>query len=216
MKHRLNTDSEKTMNRTKRMLAARERIEHKVGDVPLAGHQWAATGFYRIRSILCRIRVGIYRLATGYYRIAAGFYRVLPPITASYRIKFIAAPQPAQPVLTRFNPHEFFGGSSSAQKLWRAGKRGRLGNGVLEFWGGRLQEAARTEAALLCAMGTKLCGKITGFIASFHALSDIIAQNRPVLSHFLAFYRSEPFLRKRHGLGTYSRQDPPQWGCYAA
>ena len=43
-------------------------------------------------------------------------------------------------------------------------------------------------------MGAKLCGKNYGFIASFHDVSDIIVHGRPVLPHFLAFYRAEPFL----------------------
>ncbi len=38
---------------------------------------------------------------------------------------------------------------------------------------------------------------LSAFIASFHSVSDIIAQGRPVLSHFLAFYRSEPFSIRR-------------------
>ena len=37
---------------------------------------------------------------------------------------------------------------------------------------------------------------LSAFIASFHVLSGIIAQNRPVLSHFLAFYRSELFSKR--------------------
>ena len=36
--------------------------------------------------------------------------------------------------------------------------------------------------------------KLTAFIAMFQVLSDIIAHGRPVISHFLAFYRSELFL----------------------
>ncbi len=35
--------------------------------------------------------------------------------------------------------------------------------------------------------------KLPAFIAKFQVLSDIIAHRRPVLPHFLAYYRSEPF-----------------------
>ena len=34
---------------------------------------------------------------------------------------------------------------------------------------------------------------LSAFIGSFHVLTDIIAQNRPVITRFLAYYRSEPF-----------------------
>jgi hypothetical protein len=38
--------------------------------------------------------------------------------------------------------------------------------------------------------------ELSAFIGLFHVLSDIIAHGRAVLSHFLAFYRLEPFFEE--------------------
>ncbi len=53
------------------------------------------------------------------------------------------------------------------------------------------------------SVGTRLAQgyarNLSAFIASFHVLSDIIAHGRPVITRFLAFYRSEPFWGARRG-----------------
>jgi hypothetical protein len=46
---------------------------------------------------------------------------------------------------------------------------------------------------------------LPAFIASFHVLSDIIEQIRPVITHFLAYYRSELFLTRQAGNDSFIR-----------
>ena len=80
--------------------------------------------------------------------------------------------------LARLRPHQFLNNEAMKARNERTGengaKRGEVHRGSAE--------AVRIYAR-----------KLSAFIALFHGLSDIIAHGRPVLSHFLAFYRSELF-----------------------
>jgi hypothetical protein len=98
----------------------------------------------------------------------------LPGLTAYYRLL----------------PNKFF--LAAKQRL-----EPRWGNGMQEFWSigdaGHRKRRARSPRPTARWRWRIYARKLSAFIASFHVLSDIIAQIRPVLSRFLAFYRSDLF-----------------------
>ena len=73
-------------------------------------------------------------------------------------------------------------------------------NGVQKCWsiGGRsLEEVVGTLPTPQEAGDVRNYARnLPGFIASFHVLSDIIEQIRPVITRFLAYYRSELFFNR--------------------
>jgi hypothetical protein len=63
------------------------------------------------------------------------------------------------------------------------------------FFAKRSQAEWESEVRSQESEGRNCARKLSGFIEWFRFSPDIIAHGRPVLSRFLAYYRSEPFLK---------------------
>jgi hypothetical protein len=88
-----------------------------------------------------------------------------------------------QPALTRLFPHK----STQVVDFPHLSR-------VRVFW-----EGANNQRGAEIQRGRIYARNLSAFIASFHDLSLFIAQIRAVITHFLAYYRSGPFLIRRTG-----------------